>query len=120
MGSIRGRIRESTEDVDVRAQRLLLSSAEEVEIDPEFLSRLFAPGESWNLLPDYPIETHRPGLEGHLVVFLKRLVRPLVRLYSDVLFREQMQINLYLVRTCQALAREVVRLEDSLARRPKG
>ncbi|HWX24775.1 MAG TPA: hypothetical protein VN083_07010 [Vicinamibacteria bacterium] len=102
----------SPEVMEARAEKTLLAFAEESDVDPEFLSRLMAPGGGWNLAPDYRIETHRRGLAGWLVLWLKALARPLVRLYTDSLFRRQAQINLYLVGVCRSLAREIVRLES--------
>ena len=104
------------EDLDERAESRLLAYAEEASIDPEFLDALRSTRGGWNLLPDYPLVTHRPGPEGWLVLLLKRLVRPVVRPYTDTLFRRQAEINLYLLRICQALARDLVRLEDARAR----
>jgi hypothetical protein len=118
MEFIREGLRSEPEDVEKRAERLLVACAEEAEVDPEFLSKILSDGGGWNLLPDYPIETHRAGIEGRLVVFLKRFLRPLVRLYTDSLFRRQAEINLFLLRTCQALAREIVRLEDAQGKVP--
>jgi hypothetical protein len=101
------------EGAEVRARRLLVSAAEEAEVDPELVARLFSPGGGWNLLPDYTIETHRSGLEGALVVAVKQLCRVFVRPYTDTLVRQQGAINRALLATCLALAERVVRLEDS-------
>jgi hypothetical protein len=113
MASIRENLHraEGEEAIDARAERLLLGLAEDAELDPEFLERLASPRGGWNLIPDYPIETHRRGLGRRGVVLLKSLVRPLVRLYTDVPLRRQAQINVYLVAVCRALAREIVRLQ---------
>jgi hypothetical protein len=108
----------SSEDLTVRAQKRLLALAEEAEVDPEFLSRILGPEGGWNLLPDYRIETHRRGIGRGLVVFLKGLVRPFVRLYTDPLLRRQAEINGYLVKIVGVLAREVVRLEAE-SRKPR-
>ena len=45
------------------------------------------------------------------MVFLKRLVRPWVRLYTDQPLSRQAQINVYLHYVCHNLVREVVRLQ---------
>jgi hypothetical protein len=106
----------SPEEVDDRARSRLQAYAEEAAIDPEFLDALRSRKGGWNLLPDYPLVTHRPGPEGWLVLLLKRLLRPVIRPYTDTLFRRQAQINLYLLRLLEAMARDLVRLEDERSR----
>ena len=68
-----------------------------------------------------------------MIVFVKKLIRPFVRLYTDNLFSRQAQINLYLRYLCHHLVREMVRqqleqtalknrverLEKELARPPR-
>ena len=61
------------------------------------------------------IETHRQGFGARLVVQLKKLVRPWVRLYTDHPLSRQAQINLYLHYLGHNLVREVVRLQVETA-----
>ena len=61
----------------------LQAFADEAEIDPELLARLMATDHNWNISTDYRIETHRQGFGARVIVLLKKLVRPLVRLYTD-------------------------------------
>ncbi len=121
------------EEVEELTALKLQAFADEAEIDPELLARLMAVDHNWNISVDYRIETHRAGPSGPLIVFVKKLVRPFVRLYTDNLLSRQAQINLYLRYLCHHLVREVVRqqleqaalrnrverLEKELARPPR-
>ena len=89
----------------------LQAFADDAGIDPELLSRLMADNHNWNISTDYRIETHRQGYGARLVVLLKRLVRPWVRLYTDHPLSRQAQINLYLHYLCHNLVRELVKLQ---------
>jgi hypothetical protein len=89
----------------------LQAFADDAGIDPELLSRLMADNHNWNISTDYRIETHRQGYGARLVVQLKRLVRPWVRLYTDHPLSRQAQINLYLHYLCHNLVRELVTLQ---------
>jgi hypothetical protein len=70
-----------------------------------------ADNHNWNISTDYRIETHRGGFKGRLVVLLKKLVRPWVRLYTDQPLSRQAQVNLYLHYLSHNLVRELVRLQ---------
>jgi hypothetical protein len=118
MARIRERIRGQREigrytddEIDELAALRLQAFADEAEVDPELLARLMAADHNWNISTDYRIESHRRGLEGRLVVFLKTLVRPLVRLYTDHPLSRQAQINQYLLHLCHHLTRDLVRLQ---------
>jgi hypothetical protein len=89
----------------------LQAFADDAGIDPELLARLMADNHNWNISTDYRIETHRSGRAARLVVLLKRLVRPWVRLYTDHPLSRQAQINLYLHYLCHNLVRELVKLQ---------
>lgn len=99
------------EEVEELSALRLQAFADDAGIDPELLSRLMAANHNWNISTDYRIETHRGGLKGKLVVLLKKLVRPWVRLYTDQPLSRQAQINLYLHYLCHNLVRELVRLQ---------
>lgn len=101
--------------------RRLKALADEAELDDELLERLLHDDPRWNLTPDYRIATHRRGLSKSLVVGLKRLVRPLVRLYTDPIVERQRQVNLYLLHVVHALLDETTRLHQALAalKKPK-
>ena len=99
------------DEVDELTALRLQAFADDAGIDPELLARLMADNHNWNISTDYRVETHRAGLRGRLVVFLKRLVRPWVRLYTDQPLSRQAQINLYLHYLCHNLVRELVRLQ---------
>ncbi len=99
------------EEVEELTALRLQAFADDAGIDPELLSRLMAANHNWNISTDYRIETHRGGLKGHLVVLLKKLVRPWVRLYTDHPLSRQAQINLYLHYLSHNLVRELVRLQ---------
>jgi len=102
------------EEVEELTALRLQAFADDAGIDPELLARLMADNHNWNISTDYRIETHRLGFKGRLVVFLKKLVRPWVRLYTDQPLSRQAQINLYLHYLCHNLVREVVRLQIEL------
>ena len=89
----------------------LQAFADDAGIDPELLARLMADNHNWNISTDYRIETHRQGRGAKLVVLLKKLVRPWVRLYTDHPLSRQAQINLYMHYLCHNLVRELVKLQ---------
>jgi hypothetical protein len=99
------------EEVEELTALRLQAFADDAGIDPDLLSRLMAANHNWNTSTDYRIETHRGGFKGRLVVLLKKLVRPWVRLYTDHPLSRQAQINLYLHYLSHNLVRELVRLQ---------
>src|SRR5512142_1454121 len=118
MAGIRERIRGRrdlglyTEDeVEELTALKLQAFADEAGIDPELLARLMADNHNWNISTDYRIETHRRGRAARLIVLVKRLVRPWIRLYTDHPLSRQAQINLYLHYLCHNLVRELVKLQ---------
>jgi hypothetical protein len=113
--AIRRRRDEASTSVEEAVALRLRDLADESGIDPELLAHLLAADGRWNLSPDYRVQTHRKGLEGRLVVFLKRLVRPIVRLYTDPIVERQAQVNLYLLHLARTLLAEVTRLERERA-----
>lgn len=112
---IRRRRDETSTSVEEAVALRLRDLADESGIHPELLAHLLAADGRWNLSPDYRIQTHRKGLEGRLVVFLKRLIRPIVRLYTDPIVERQAQVNLYLLHLARTLLAEVTRLEREMA-----
>jgi hypothetical protein len=118
MGRIRERIRGkrerglySDDEVEELSALKLQAFSDEAEIDPELLARLMAPNHNWNISVDYRIQTHRTGYGAQGIVFVKKLVRPFVRLYTDHVLNRQAQLNLYMVHLCHNLVRELVRLQ---------
>lgn len=118
MAKIRERIRRKRElgfytddEIQEMTALKLQAFADEAEIDPELLARLMAPSHDWNISVDYRIQTHRKGLAARLIVLLKKLVRPFVRLYTDHILNRQAQLNLYMVHLCHNLVRELTRRE---------
>jgi hypothetical protein len=118
MAKIRERIRRKRElgsytDEEVKEMTALKlqAFADEAEIDPELLAKLMAPNNNWNISVDYRIKTHRRGPSARAIVFLKKLVRPWVRLYTDHILGTQAQLNLYMVYICHNLVRELTRRE---------
>jgi len=99
------------EEVEEQTALKLQAFADDAGIDPELLARLMAPNHNWNISTDYRVETHRRGVGARLVVLLKKLVRPWVRLYTDQPLSRQAQINLYLHYLGHNLVRELVRLQ---------
>jgi hypothetical protein len=103
------------EEVRSRADARFRRWAEHAHIDPRLLDRFLAPGHDWNVASDYIVRTHRKGLVAHLSLLAKRVVNPVVRLYTDHVIDRQAQINQYLVRVLHEAVRENVRLEARVA-----
>jgi hypothetical protein len=105
----------SDEEVEELTSLKLQAFADDAGIDPELLARLMADNHNWNISTDYRIETHRQGTGARTIVWLKKLVRPWVRLYTDHPLSRQAQINLYLHYLGHNLVRELVRLQVEVA-----
>ena len=99
------------EDVEALAGRRLRSSAEGAMIDETLLARLLGPGHDWNISVDYLIRTTRTGPSSKLLILAKKLVRPLVRLYTDHVLKRQAQLNLYFAHLLHDNIQETARLE---------
>lgn len=98
----------------------IMEFAEEAEIDSILLERLRSPDHSWNINPSYIITTHRSGFQARCIVWIKKLVRPFVRLYTDQIVGRQAQINQYFAHLTHNLVRELTRAQiaqDALAAR---
>jgi hypothetical protein len=103
------------EEVAELASLKLQAFADDAGIDSELLARLMADNNNWNISTDYRIATHRRGFSARLLVLLKKLVHPWVRLYTDEPLGRQAQINLYLHYLGHNLVREVVKLQVETA-----
>ena len=114
--AVRRRRDEPATSVETAVADRLVDLADESGIDPELLAHLLVADGRWNISPDYRIETHRKGLEARAVVFLKRFLRPFVRLYTDPVVERQAQVNLYLLHAVRSLLIEVTRLQREVAR----
>ena len=112
--AVRRRRDEPATSVETAVADRLVDLADESGIDPELLAHLLVADGRWNISPDYRIETHRKGLEARAVVFLKRLLRPFVRLYTDHLLNRQAQINLYFAHLLHNNVKETARLQVEL------
>jgi len=102
------------EEVESLAAVRLRSYADEARIDDKVLGRLLGPSHDWNIAADYLIRTTRRGLAGRLLVLVKRLVRPLVRLYTDHVLNRQAQLNLYFFHLLRNTIRDTARLQVEL------
>ena len=98
-------------EADSLTETRLRTYSEEVAIDPRLIEWLHGPGVEWNISADYPILTTRTGPLAFLLVTAKKLVRPLVRLYTDHPLNRQAQLNLYLARLLHQNIRETARLQ---------
>lgn len=123
MAALREGIRQRRDDavfdgtpVEETVARRLAALADEARIEGDVLERLLQGDPRWNLSPDYRIVTHRKGLSAWLVVGLKRLLRPVVRLYTDPIVERQQQINVYLLHVVEALLDETTRLQQAIAK----
>src|SRR5687768_6340232 len=76
-------------EADALAEKHLRSYSEDVLIDPRLVEWLHGPGTEWNISPDYAIQTTRSGPVAWLLVTAKKLVRPIVRLYTDPILVRQ-------------------------------
>jgi hypothetical protein len=104
------------DEVEGLARERFRRYGEQAHIDPRLLDRLLDSGvaHDWNIATDYVIRTHRTGPLAALLVALKQLVAPVVRLYTDHVLDRQTQINQYLYRVLHATLRDNVRLEARL------
>jgi hypothetical protein len=116
METIRETIRRRREalPVDEAVAERLQTLADEAEIDPEMLGRIYRGEPAWNLNPDYRIASHRSGLSRWIVVALKRVVGRVVRLYTDPVVERQAQINVYLLKVVEVLLAETTRLQRTV------
>lgn len=89
----------------------IMEFAEEAEIDSILLERLRSPDHSWNINPSYIITTHRAGFQARMIVLIKKLVCPFVRLYTDHIVGRQAQINQYFAHLIHNLVRELTRAQ---------
>ncbi|HPQ39108.1 MAG TPA: hypothetical protein PLV45_01935 [bacterium] len=93
------------------ADARIMEFAEEAEIDSVLLERLRSPDHSWNINPSYMIMTHRSGAQARMIVLVKKLIRPIVRLYTDHIIGRQAQINQYFAHLIHNLVRELTRTQ---------
>jgi hypothetical protein len=98
-------------DVEELARAKLRSYADEAFIDPKLLDRLLGPSNDWNIASDYLIRSHRGGALVPLILLAKRLVRPIVRLYTDAIVNRQAQLNLYYAYLLRHAIEDVTRLQ---------
>ncbi len=87
----------------------IMQFAEEAEIDSVLLEKLRSPDHSWNINPSYIIATHRSGVKAKVIILIKKLVRPFIRLYTDHIVGRQAQINQYFAHLIHNLVREITR-----------
>jgi hypothetical protein len=106
----------TSEELERLLDDRLRSYGEESQIDPKLIKQLLHPSHGWNIAVDYPLRTQRRGLAGHLILLAKRMVRPIVKLYTDHLLNRQAQINLYFMYFLQDASRQIVRLEGEVGR----
>ncbi|MBN2384997.1 hypothetical protein JXQ70_19150 [bacterium] len=99
----------SDEEIEEIARLKLETYADSAEIDMQLVRYLREENRLWNITSDYAISSHRGRFAG-LIVLVKRLVRPFVRLYTDHIVERQAQLNLYTVHILHNLIREFTRL----------
>jgi hypothetical protein len=101
----------SPEEIQEVATARLRSYADEAFIDPKILDRLLSPSNDWNIRSDYLIVSHRRGPFVPLLLFAKKLVGPLIRLYTDEVVNRQAQLNLYFAYLLKNAIHDLARLE---------
>ena len=99
------------EEVDALTELRLRTFGEEVLIDPRLVEGLRGTGQGWNVASDYLIRTGRTGPLAWALVTIKKMVRPVVRLYTDHIVNRQSQLNLYFAHLLHANIRETARLQ---------
>jgi hypothetical protein len=99
----------SEEEIEEIAKLKLETFADSAEIDTMLVRYLREENRMWNISSDYRVESHR-GKLGGLIVLAKKIVRPLIRLYTDHIVERQAQLNLYIVHILHNLVRELTRL----------
>lgn len=99
----------SEDEIEEVSKLKLETYADSAEIDTMLLTYLRDENRMWNISSSYRIQSHR-GIAGQLIVMVKRLVRPFVRLYTDHIVERQAQLNLYTVHILHNLVREITRL----------
>jgi hypothetical protein len=103
------------DEIEGLLEERLRSYGERAAIHPQLLRQILHPSHEWNISVDYLLRTQRPGIAGAAILLAKRFVRPLVRLYTDHIFKRQEQLNLYLMYFLQDAVRQIVRLEVEVA-----
>ena len=99
------------EEIEKTAAMRVEARLRELLIDRK-LPGLFMRGtDDWNIDVGYEVTSHRRGPAIQLVMAIKRLVNPIVRLYTDHVFKRQAQINLCLYHLARHAAVEQARLE---------
>ena len=99
------------EEVDALTELRVRTLGDEVLIDPKIVEMLRSPGRWWNIASDYEIRTTRTGAAAWALLTVKKLVRPIVRLYTDHVVNRQAQLNLYFLHLLHANIRETARLQ---------
>jgi hypothetical protein len=99
------------EEVDALTELRLRTFGEEVLIDPRLVEGLRGTGQGWNIASDYLIRTGRTGPLAAALVAVKKILRPVIRLYTDHIVNRQAQLNLYFAHLLHANIRETARLQ---------
>ena len=99
------------EEVESLAATRLRAFSEEARIDDKLLEQLLGSSHEWNIATDYLIRTTRKGPAARLLILVKKLVRPVVRLYTDHVLKRQAQINLYFAHLLHNSIRESARAQ---------
>lgn len=97
------------EEVEEISKLKLETLADSAEIDTQLLQFLRNKNRSWNISANYTVETHR-GSFGKIIVIIKKIIRPFIRLYTDHLVERQAQLNLYIVHILHNLVQELTKL----------
>ena len=102
-------------------ERLLQTAIRTGDSDALVLPELLGDPDTWRLRVAMRYDTHRSGVAGRTVVFLKRrMLMPVVRWlfeYSRDNFERQRRVNQILFACVQELAVETMRLRHELHRR---
>jgi hypothetical protein len=102
-------------------ERLLQTAVRTGDADTVVLPELLGDPDTWRLQVAMRYDSHRPGLAGSTILFIKRrLLMPVMRWlfeYSRDNFERQRRVNLILFACVQELAVETMRLRQELGRR---
>ncbi len=89
-------------DIDTSSSSISLKSLEEIKdyllkpsMNLDQLRDLYDEDNGWNIDENYPVKTHRSGIKGRIIPVIKKILRPLTRLYTDPILYRQKLINYY-------------------------
>ena len=121
MEAIRRLIRESggavptPEEEEAAVAGRLEALITETRIRPALLEEMRLDGEQWNLTGQFTMDSHRAGIAGRTVSWVKKVLRRFGVMLGNPLVYRQAEINTYLRTVVHHLLLEQVRTERKVA-----